>query len=414
MYRNKMSLYPLILLIIFLVSGCGQQVKDSISPISTTMQPEEGRGRIVVLPFADYTMGKRLDDSLRRQVKIHEALIYRLAQYGYYTPVEDDVMQFMIDRGIITLLNEPVIDDSVSRRALERELEYGWSNKMQEQIRAIMIQNDLANAPQQRFTMEKVGLTKSTVKQMGRYFGADYILRGRIVEYDLRQGGQLNPIQQGILPFFFDWSSSLVFGVAKSENYDLWQDMSIGAAMGAGLGSMAETPFNSEHTDTTTTTHGINPRLAQTVTSTTTGGYADAALYNATIWGAAGAAAAYMASKGGKIPQGVVQLSLALQDARTGHVIWANRAEKVVEPVSAWADPSERKQIDLAVEEAARVLIEDLGRSLAMLQPAHEESSPVVAQAVAAPPESSRNRVLEEAPVDTGSKHSEEPANWGS
>ncbi len=410
MSLNKTNFFWLLFLAVFLVSGCGQKVSNSIAPIETTMPPENAKGRIVVLPFADYTMGKRLDDSLRRQVKIHEALIYRMAQYGYYAPVEDDVIQYMIDRGVITLVQDPVIDTAASRRAIEREMGNGWSENMQEQIRTILMQNDLANVPQRRFTMEKVGLTKDIIRQMGRYFGADYVLRGRIVEYDIRQGGQLNPVQQGLLPFFFDWSSSLIFGVAKSEEYDLWQDMSLGAAIGAGIGSQADSPFNKKHTETSVT--GSHPRGLAVVTSTA--GHTDAGLYNATIWGAAGAAAAYMASKGGKIPQGVVQLSLALQDARTGHVIWANRAEKVVEPKSAWADPSERKQIDLAVEEAARVLIEDMGRALAMLP----DRTSVVADSSLAAPAAAPGGVMpvkeESAAGAAVMDNNEKPSNWGS
>ncbi len=336
---NRWSILLFLLAIMVCLVSCGQKVKDSVAPLNTSIQyPNSPAKQIVVLPLADYTMGVRPDDSLRRQVKIYEALMYRLAEKGFYVPLKEDVVQYMVDLGVIRIISKPSIRSNSSYRLIMEELDSGWSDVMQDEIQKLMVRNDQLLSSKQRYELTRVGLDHGTIQQIGRRFGADYILRGRVVEYEVREGNTLNPLQIGILPFFFDMSSALLFGFAESEQYDLWQDLSIGGGLGALLGSFAETPFSSGHSD-----------------------YAG---LNAAVWGAAGASAAYLASKGGRIPQAVVQLSLALQDANDGRVIWENRVEKQVEPVSVWADPAERTRVDRAVEESVAALVDDLATAL--------------------------------------------------
>ena len=361
---SRWSILLFLLAIMVCLVGCGQKVKDSVAPIKTSVQyPDSPAKQIVVLPLADYTMGVQPDDSLRRQVKIYEALMYRLAEKGFYVPLKEDVVQYLVDLGVIRIVGQPSIRSGSSCGLITEELSSGWSETMQEEIRKLVVMNEQLDKSKQRFELTRVGLDPGTIQQIGRRFGADYILRGRIVEYEVRDGNTLNPIQIGILPFFFDTSSALLFGFAESERYDLWQDLAVGAGLGALLGSYAETPFTPPN-KTTTITGGSHPRFATESVSYEGGNSAHAGL-NAAVWGAAGASAAYLASKGGHVPQAVVQISLALQDASDGRIVWANRVEKQVEPLSMWADPAVRTQIDKAVEEAAGALIINLANALA-------------------------------------------------
>ncbi len=363
-YAPQNKLLLILLCSVLCLTGCGQKVKDSVKAIDTTLIRTNGPcAKIVMLPFADYSSGKNLDDSLRRQIKIQTAISYNLARKGYYIPMEEDVVQYLIDLGVITLIESQTIQSRRNRHNFYRELGSGWSDEMKAELKNILLENELINAPKEELKMNMIGLNKETIKEIGNYFGADYILRGRIVEYEIREGQDLNPLQQGILPFFFDWTSATLFGVAKSEKYDLWHDLAIGGSMGAGLGSMANTPFNAPSKSSKLV--GTHPRFAHVVTETS-GGYTNSALLNAGAWGAAGMATAYLASKGGHVPKAVVQISLALQDPKTGQVVWANRVEKEVEPISMWADPSDRKQMDKAIEEATKTLLEDLTNTLAL------------------------------------------------
>jgi TolB-like protein len=360
---NRWSILLFLPAIMICLVSCGQKIKDSVVPLDTAVQyPDSPAKQIVVLPLADYTMGVQPDDSLRRQIKIYEALMYRLAEKGFYVPLKEDVVQYLVDLGVIQIIGKPSIRSSNSYGLITEELSSGWSDTMQEEIQKLVVINEQLGKSKQRYEITRVGLDPGTIQQIGRRFGADYILRGRIVEYEVREGNTLNPLQIGALPFFFDTSSALLFGFAESERYDLWQDLSIGASLGALLGTHAETPFTTPNKETTIT-GGSNPRFA-TESVSYEGGSSDHAGLNAAVWGAAGASAAYLASKGGHVPQAVVQISLALQDASDGRIIWANRVEKQVEPVSMWADPAVRIQIDRAVEEAAAALIVNLTNAL--------------------------------------------------
>jgi hypothetical protein len=180
------------------------------------------------------------------------------------------------------------------------------------------------------------------------------------------------------------------------------------------LGSNAETPFTPPNKKTTIT-GGPHPRFA-TESVSYHGGYENHAGYNAAVWGAAGASAAYLASKGGQVPQAVVQISLALQDASDGRIVWANRVEKQVEPLSMWADPAVRTQIDRAVEEAAGALIINLANALSN-NPVEDYAAISNVQSIPISRESEESEIQEvNDPVIKNQQEQEEknPATWGS
>ena len=59
------------------------------------------------------------------------------------------------------------------------------------------------------------------IAQIGRDFEADYVLRGRIIEYNLRRKNIWCPASQRVPPFIYRTATRPVFGIAKSDNYDL-------------------------------------------------------------------------------------------------------------------------------------------------------------------------------------------------
>ena len=64
------------------------------------------------------------------------------------------------------------------------------------------------------------GLDAQTVAQIGRQFKADYILRGRIIEFKTRQEPTWAIWKKGLIPFVNDGVGRLVLGYANSESYD--------------------------------------------------------------------------------------------------------------------------------------------------------------------------------------------------
>jgi hypothetical protein len=186
------------------LASCGQKIKDSVTPLNASVQyPNSSAKQIILLPLADYTMGVRPDDSLRRQIKIYEALMYRLAENGFYVPLKEDVVQYLVDLGVIQIIRKPFIPSGNSYRLIMEELNSGWSDTMQEEIQKLVVRNEQLSKSKQDYEITRIGLDLGTIQQIGRRFGADYILRGRIVEYEVRDDNTLNPLQCGILPFFF-------------------------------------------------------------------------------------------------------------------------------------------------------------------------------------------------------------------
>lgn len=394
-----------LIAMISILAGCGQTVRESLSPINTQEQAKNKiNKKIVLLPLADYTQGRTPDDNLRRQVKINTSLNYRLSMYGLYSPLQEDVMQQLVDMGIISELKTNELNYDKYRH-LSKEIGFDWSSAMQEEISRVYAISEATKATQGSMRFEQVGLNQEAVKVLGTRFNSEYLLRGRIVEYEMRQGHSLNPFQRGFLPVFFGVTSNALFGVAKTEQYDLWHDVAVGGTVGALIGTNLETPFNPPKKETTTITEGTHPRfMTQKTVTDYEGGYEMYQGLNAGVWGAAGAAAAYLSNKGGKIEKAVVQVSLALQKADDGTIIWQNRVEKEVEPYTMWANPTDRIVLDKAIEEAALSLIDDLAATLKAMP------EPVIQQTAYIPPPP--QAVIEEpisAPVEPMTKPARKP-----
>ncbi len=185
------------LLLMFLVCGCGQKVTQPVAPIATTLGPDTAKAVIVLLPFADYSSGERVDNPLRRQIKIHESLAYRLVQYGYYTPVEEDVMQYLSDMGVSIAGPTAGLDDA-ARRTVEREMVAGWSESMKSKINDMIQENEQDNATIPGLRND-VGLNSSVLRNIGRHFDANYVLRGRIIEYSFSKNRKTATVELGLV-----------------------------------------------------------------------------------------------------------------------------------------------------------------------------------------------------------------------
>lgn len=341
----------------FLSSGCGEKMSVTVAPASTPAIGSTPSIRLAILPLADYTVGSSPDNALRRQVKLTSAIAHELAKRGIYTAVNEDVIQCLLDLGIISLKKKrrwSQVDDF-----LARERASGWTDAMYEELKSFAASTDVITEASMRKT-SKIGLDKAAIKNIGRELGVDFVLRGRIVEYEVRDKKSFNPLERGLLPVIFDVGSTSFFGVARSDKYDLWHELSIGALTGAIIGPDIGHPFTTKDKEVVKSTH---PRFSSTVTKTS-GGFKYAAGLNSFFWGGTLAGAAYLASKGGKVPEAVVQIALALQETQTGRVLWANRVEIAIQPESIWSDAGERVQMDHAVEAAASLLVASLYQAM--------------------------------------------------
>jgi hypothetical protein len=58
------------------------------------------------------------------------------------------------------------------------------------------------------------------IAKIGRQFNADYVIRGRILEFKTRQGTSWAPSRRGFLPVVFESTGRSVFGYVSSDTYD--------------------------------------------------------------------------------------------------------------------------------------------------------------------------------------------------
>ncbi len=182
MLINRKCMFLMALLVIFMLTGCGQKVVDTVPPIKTTMGRDDAKAVIVILPLADYSAGDTIDSPLRRQVKVRESIAYRLVQFGYYPPVQEDVSQYLTTHNIDITVSGTDVNDG-ARQVLESEMASGgWSGKIQSEVNNIVAKNDQGNA-YINGRYDRLGLSHSILKGIGDHFKADYVLRGRIIEY---------------------------------------------------------------------------------------------------------------------------------------------------------------------------------------------------------------------------------------
>jgi hypothetical protein len=166
-----------------------------------------------------------------------------------------------------------------------------WSETMKNEIRSYMSEVE-SGAGQSSFGTH--GLDAKTVAKIGQQFNADYILRGRILEFKTRQGTSWAPSRRGLLPVVFESTGRSVFGYAKADAYDESYDSSDALTYGQGK------------VDT----------------------------------------------------EGTVEMRMWVQEAATGNVVWSNRVRVQVSPESVLADNQYDTLFNTAIEKGATTLVD--------------------------------------------------------
>ena len=335
----KYCQYLLYGLLALLVSGCGQSVKESLK-VQPVMKSTAGAEKsIVILPFADYSYADDLETAFRRSLLINENLTDQLVSNSFNVPVQEDVFGYLATQKIINIASYEGQENPV----LEDELRDEWSPAMKAEIQRYMDINksrDNRNKPVLN-TPGTHALTQTEIVKIGRHFSADYILRGRIVEYKTRQDPTWNPMQRGWLTFLTGATSQLTFGTATTDQYEMIGSMVTGAFWGGWLGSGLSWPWDPAEAD-------------QTILGNSGGRDA-----NTIFWAGTGAALGKVGQKSGDIPQAVVQLRVWVQDAYTGDVVWTNRVDVKVSPESVLADYQYDALFEGATEKAITTLIDN-------------------------------------------------------
>jgi hypothetical protein len=228
------------MLVTGILTGCGQTTTETVMVPHGEKAHAQGKGlTAVILPFADYSGGDRIASAFRRNLLVTESCTDNLRHNGFNVPVQEDVFQHLVEQKIINLASYSENNSGSSSLAGELE-DPDWSNLMKDKLRAYMDQQAMQQVGGKNPAVDSPGthgLTPQEVVKIGRKFGADYIIRGRILEFRTRQEHSWDPRKRGIIPFVTGTTSRIAFGFADSERYDNLGNIAAGGAWGALAGN---------------------------------------------------------------------------------------------------------------------------------------------------------------------------------
>ena len=341
----------LALLVLPFLSACGTTVVERIHPVVRTAAVGDAK-KIVILPFADHTAGDSPYGYWQRNVLVGEAVQDEVVRYGYVPAPQEDVIDYLAKKNIIKDVKDPR-EISGASSLLESELGKGWSEQMKVELMKALHNNTVVQSRDRDSdkywnSQKLIALDHKSIQEMGARFGADYVLRGRIITLKQGQDDSFNPLQTGVLPFFFKAGSRTVFGMAQTDTYEMIDKMAIGGLLGAAVSSENWPKSSSGYT-----LQGGSPRFGGTFVENSSSDF------NTAIWGAAGIGLAHLAHKGGRVDTAAVQLRMVIQDAQTGEIVWTNRAEVEVSPRSAYGEHDENRLMGQAIQQASARLVDN-------------------------------------------------------
>lgn len=332
MQKLKILVY---LLAAALLVGCGQTVVETLHVPEGPSPNAPGSGmRIVILPFADYSSDQAVAGAYRRNLTVTEALTDRLVANGFGTAVQEDVFGYLVDEEIIKLANY----DGASNLSISTELNsFEWSDTMKSILQGYLYDGtvrtasiSVASAPGTH------ALNDGELARIGRKFQADYIVRGRILEYKTRDEASWAPWKKGLLPFALGGTNRIINGYASSDAYDQRNQQILGAIIGGVAGYNASWPWPDGKT-----VIGMSPGDGNTI-----------------FWGAVGAGLGSVSATSGTTEQAAVQLRIWVQEAATGDVVWTNRIRVLVSPETFFADNQYDTLFNSAIEKGVDSLVD--------------------------------------------------------
>ncbi len=325
----KKCKYILYLLTAVLIMGCGQTVVETLHVPDNPDPNAPGKGyTMAILPFADYTYADSISGPYRRNLSISEALTDRIVSYGFNIAIQEDVFGYLVDEEIISIIPY----DEHSTASLSNELNNEWSEVMKQKLQGYIQQQKMQSGKTVSESPGTHALNNNAIAKLGRRFNADYIVRGRILEFKTREENTWKPWKKGLLPFSFGLSSQTLNGFARSDTYDDWGHMLLPGTLGAIIGYDSSMSFGSTVLETG---------------------------YSSVVWGAVGAGLGHMAKNGGQVDQAVVQLRIWIQEAASGNLVWTNRVDVKVSPESIYADRQYDMLFDTAINKGVTTLIDN-------------------------------------------------------
>jgi len=353
-----------ILLSSLWAAGCATQTRIDIAPLAIpgTNTPKE---KVLVLPFAAYE-GLDLRSWEQLNLGFYEAFKGHFLEISFFTVPFEDVLEELYRRGKLKIRQPNRVKISPS---LLETYQQDWSPIMKEEIKGLIMAEVKRQSKGNLEPKVQLSFEEADIFSLAQKFKARYVLRGRIVEFDLRDEDTLNPFKIGFLTAQNRFLSRLFYGAPQEQKIGTVHEVSVGGVLAGILGSNAKDPFHPPHKETYRIGH---PLFGETYTREV-GGDDNYDFLNALSWGAAGAFISYLAAHGGNSPEAVINISVYLYDVKENRLVWENRVRLRVSPQSVWAP---RKPVDLllvAIEEAARLLATQMQKDLGFVSLAANE-----------------------------------------
>jgi hypothetical protein len=275
---------------------------------------------VAIFPLADYSYKQDFINPWfwGMNTKITEEMTDAFNREGLNVAIQDDVNGLLVQEGIIN--PERKLFTSTSNNAeILKEMRFAGASASFRRMALQIVGNDASDEDRKPITTEPVlqgvtkGLSKDEIIDLGKKLGVDAIIRGRILESGTKSTvGSLTLLREGI--------SSNLF--VNSNDYDYSLDQY---------------------------TLRVPPPVVDTPTS---------------IFDGAAGFLRFLLPSAKK--SSVLQIRLYLQDAKTGEILWSNRAEVEYYPLYT---RDYKATFDLLVKQSVQELMQDLFNAYPAVKP---------------------------------------------
>lgn len=349
-----------VLFLAFFLVGCGG-VKDTRPPTETpnvkylaanNVVEIKGVRKVALFPFADYSHQQDFlkDNYWGGNIRILEEVTDHFIAHGITVAVQEDVNTLLVDNDIIKpVANQYLIYGSDGDAKAEYRTkvigtpEYDLVNiehseDMKDEIITI-IRDEMALEKAEKPAIQTpvlqgatVGLSREMIVELGEQLGVDLIIRGRIIEYGFKGIDTYNPLKRGFLPVLFEPMKDVIFGATEAKKYESDLEDVDFSRLGEGPGFL----FGQKTEDDVEGTWDLIMEHSFGTLSN---------LYPRK-----------------KDVSSIVQIRMYAQDAKTGDVLWSNRAETEYSPTTSLSFNGKhpKTMFDENIKRCVKLLMDDL------------------------------------------------------
>lgn len=368
------------ILVVLTVLGCGgatATMKQTVAPSPTPnvkFIPTDNTiyisaiKKVAVFPFADYSYQQNTirPDEWGGNIKIQEAILDNLIAHGLSVAIQEDVNTLLVDHDIIRPIDagKYLINGTLNPKDEKNPMddvsspEYTLANHTYTQVMKDEVIDIISKGGSKHQSRGKnspvlqgvtVGLSKEKVVELAQALDVDLIIRGRIIDYGIKETASRNINDSGLVPVVFRGTRDFLLGGAGS--YKSGQDESRQGIVPSVVGSGNGVLFGSADSN------GYDADL-EDINSIAVGTVAGGLLGSGWIGAATGYLVAQQPDRSKRTA--VMQIRIYAQNAETGDVMWSNRVEMEYSPESNFDNENTHRRVmyDNVVREGVKALMD--------------------------------------------------------